>query len=424
MDQPPCLPPAHMPGHMRNPAPAALPNPNPAPAAAAAAALFASFSATVGEMRLDVIPSGPERLDRMLALIAGARRSVRLLTYIFANDAAGAQVLAALCAAAARGVRVAVLVDSFGSAATADGFFMPLRAAGGQARWFGTRWTPQYLIRNHQKLLVVDEDVVMAGGFNIAAPYFAAAGDPAGWQDIGITITGPRTADMVAWFDQLAAWMDAPRPRFRDLRRAVAGWVPAAGPVQWLIGGPTPRLSPWARALRADIAAGRDMALSTAYFSPNTGVMRRIGRMARRGGNVSLVLPAHSDNAATIGASRLLYAYLLKRGAAVFEFEPARLHNKLIVIDSTVLIGSANLDMRSLYVNMELMLRVEDAAFADQCRALIRAQQAVSTPITPARHRQRATWINRLRWAAAWLIVGMVDYSVTRRLNFGLAGRD
>jgi cardiolipin synthase len=96
------------------------------------------------------------------------------------------------------------------------------------------------------------------------------------------------------------------------------------------------------------------------------------------------------------------------------------LHNKLCVIDDVVMIGSANVDMRSLFVNMELMLRVEDAGFAAQCRALIEAQKGAANEVTLAEYQRHAGRWTRLRWALAWLVVGVIDYSVTRRLNFGL----
>ena len=81
-------------------------------------------------------------------------------------------------------------------------------------------------------------------------------------------------------------------------------------------------------------------------------------------------------------------------------------------------------EMRSLYVNIELMLQVKDAALADYCRDFIAAQRAQSTSITVELHHRRATWLNRIRWALAWLVVGVIDYGVTRRLNFGLPDAD
>ncbi len=385
---------------------------------------FPAFSARIAGSEIEVVADGPARLARLIGLIDAATRSVRIMFYIFADDASGVTVRDALMRAAQRGARVVAILDSFGSSATPDDFFAELRAAGASVRWFGTRWTPRYLIRNHQKLAIIDERVAMAGGFNIADSYFAPSSDRDGWCDLAFTIDGRPVAAAVRWFDGLAAWITLPRPHFRDLRRLVRDWRDDGDSVQWLVGGPTVRLSPWARMLRADMLSARHMALAMAYFAPNAGMLRRIGRIAKRGGAVRLLLPARSDNGATVGASRLLYGFLMKRGVTIAEYEAQRLHAKLIVIDDVVLIGSANLDMRSLYVNMELMLRVQDADFARHCRQWIDTRQEEATAITPAIHRHRAGILNRLRWLASWLVVTVIDYSVTRRLNFGLKNEE
>ena len=89
-----------------------------------------------------------------------------------------------------------------------------------------------------------------------------------------------------------------------------------------------------------------------AYFAPSFGVLRGIGRLARRG-SLRIVTAAKSDNDTTIAAARHTYARLLKRGARVFEFQPQKLHVKLFVIDAASYVGSANCDMRSLFLNLE-----------------------------------------------------------------------
>src|SRR3546814_3451832 len=99
-------------------------------------------------------------------------------------------------------------------------------------------------------------------------------------------------------------------------------------------------------------------------------MLKRIARAARRKGS-RLVLPSRSDNGATVAAARLLYGPLLKRGEEIWEYQPCKLHMKLIVVDDAVYVGSANFDMRSLFLNLEIMLRVEDPGFAQAMRALI-----------------------------------------------------
>ncbi len=172
-----------------------------------------------------------------------------------------------------------------------------------------------------------------------------------------------------------------------------------------------------------DLDQGQRLALIMAYFAPGQAMLRRIARIGRRG-DAQLVLPAKSDNGATIGAARALYGYLLKRGVRISEYQRARLHLKIMVIDDVTYVGSANFDMRSLFINLELMLRVEDAGLAEKVRAFIAAHAAESQDITLTEHRRRAGWFTRLRWGLAWFLVSAVDFGVTRRLNLGIERGD
>ena len=104
-----------------------------------------------------------------------------------------------------------------------------------------------------------------------------------------------------------------------------------------------------------------------AYFAPPGAMLRRIGRLGRRG-RARIITAAKSDNNATIAAARHSYSRLLRRHVEMYEYQPAKLHTKLAIVDDIVHIGSSNFDYRSLYINMEIMLRIKDAAFADAMR--------------------------------------------------------
>lgn len=366
-------------------------------------------------------PGGADRLQALLDLIDGARQSLRLAFYIYAPDSTGERVRDALVAAARRGVAVTLVLDDFGATADAE-FFAPLTDAGGRFCCFQPHWNTRYLIRNHQKLAIADGALAMLGGFNIEDSYFAPPQDN-GWTDLGFTIAGPVVAQLVAWFDVLDRWATNPHARLRSIRRLVRDWRVGDGPVQLLLGGPTagPRsgLSSWTRAISHALKHGQRLDMVMAYFTPPPHLQRRIEKIAGHG-SARLVMAAKSDNAATIGASRALYTKLLEAGTELWEYEASRLHTKLIVLDDTVWIGSANFDMRSLYINLEVMLCIHDAGLAQAARGLIDAYQPGSRRITLADHRRQATWWNRLRWRASWFLVSVIDYSVSRRLNLGL----
>ena len=380
-------------------------------------------SFTVDGNRLTLLPEGPERLRALIDLIDGAWRSLRILYYIYADDDSGRRVNAALAAAAARGVRVSLVVDGFGSDDAGDAFFSPVKAAGVDMCRFQPRFGRRYLLRNHQKLALADaeEDArIIIGGFNVEDDYFGTVQDGA-WRDLGLLVEGPAAARMAGYHDALRDAIEHPRLRVRSLNKALAQFSETSGPLRWLIGGPTRRLSPWARTVRGDMRRGTAIDIIAAYFTPSPAFLRRLKQEGRMGHKrVRVITAAKSDNGATIAAARFTYAGLLKRGVALFEYRATKLHTKLYVIDDAVHVGSANLDMRSLFINLELMLRVEDRAFAEHVRGYFEGEIAGSEAITPEVYRARTGWLQRVRQFAAYLLIGVVDPGVSRGLNFGV----
>ena len=154
-----------------------------------------------------------------------------------------------------------------------------------------------------------------------------------------------------------------------------------------------------------------------AYFAPNWGTLRRLANVEKWGGEMRLITAARSDNTTTISAARHCYRRLLRNRIQIFEYLPQMLHMKLIVADDAVYIGSANFDMRSLYINGEIMIRIEDAGFAKKMRALVTEHVPHCEEITRESHRVRSTWLSRLRWLLAYFVVATVDFSVTRSIS-------
>ncbi|MHA6718588.1 phospholipase D-like domain-containing protein [Sphingomonas sp. RS6] len=371
--------------------------------------------------RLTLITEGPERLDALLALIGGATRTLRMLYYIYVDDDAGAAVRQALIEAAARGVRVHLIVDGLGSEhAQSRHFFEPLETAGVEVCRFVPRWGRRYLLRNHQKLALADEARVIIGGFNIEDSYFGTTADHA-WRDLGLLVEGPAAERLTGYFDALAAWAKRPRASLRALGRTLKKWSEPDGKARWLLGGPMQRLSPWARVVKHDMDRAGRLDLIAAYFAPSPAMLRRLDRVGRRG-RARLVLPAKLDHTAAIWAARFTYAGLLRKGVEIHEYQPTKLHTKLYVIDDVVHIGSANFDIRSMFLNLELMLRVADPAFAAYVRRYVDGEVAQSERITPALYRERTGWWVRVKQFAAYFVMAVLDYNVTRRLNFGAKG--
>jgi cardiolipin synthase A/B len=374
------------------------------------------FEGDVAGHHLLVTVDGPARLAQILDLIANAQSSLRLFYYIFADDRCGIVVRDALITACNRGVCVSLMIDGFGSADLPDPVLAPLSAAGASVARFHPRMGRRYLLRNHQKMLIVDEGAALIGGANIAADYFEepARGDP--WHDLSLLVTGPAAARLAHYYDDLALWVRSKAQGIRALQRILTLHSDASGPLRWLHGGPFQHHSPLTRALRMDLDSARIVDMVEAYFSPNWSFLRRLTRVARRG-RVRIITAARSDNTTTIGAARHCYPRLLRANAQIYEYNRAKLHMKMIVTDDTVYMGSANYDTRSLYINVELMLRIEDNGFATAMRRFCAGEHAQSQLISPVFLKQIAGPFRRLRWLLAYFLVSTVDYTITRRLN-------
>jgi cardiolipin synthase len=373
------------------------------------------ITAEIAGNRLELIESGKQRLDLLLELIAGAEQSIRMLMYMFNPDRVGERVRDALAEAAERGVKVYVMIDGFGSAAPSD-FFDPLDAAGGHHCVFNPSYGRRYLMRNHQKLVVVDDRTAIIGGANIDSTYLSDHGSKR-WRDLWLRIDGPEVALPSDYFDTLFRWSTHARPRLKYARRRLAEYSEWRGPLQWKFSGPMSRRNSWWRTIGRDIRRGKQLDMIFAYFAPPGAMVRRIGRLGRRG-RARIITAAKSDNNATIAAARHSYSRLLRRHVEMYEYQPAKLHTKLAIVDDIVHIGSSNFDYRSLYINMEIMLRIKDAEFANAMRRYFERELKDSKWITPEVHKRRANLWRRIKWAVSHFMVNVMDYTVTRRLNF------
>lgn len=376
-----------------------------------------SRTVTVDGNVLTFLPDGPDRLEAILAMIDRADASLRLLYYTYTANRSGDLVRDALLRACGRGVRVSLLVDDFGTKDNPDRYFAGLRQAGADICRFHPSWGRRYLLRNHQKMLLADERKVLIGGFNIDDDYFLTA-DEGGWRDIGLIVDGPAAARLAPYYDDLMGWAKLRGARIRDLRVIVQRHTETHGRLQWQFGGPMRLLSPWAVSTTRDLAQGCDIEMIAAYFAPPGGMLKRIARLGGKG-RARLVTASKSDNTTTIAAARFTYNRLLKRGVEIYEYQRTKLHTKLLILDDVVHIGSSNFDIRSLYLNMEMMLRVDDEEFASLMRVYFEGELEDSLAVTRQVQARRASLVNRLRWALSFFMVTSADYSVTRRLNIG-----
>ncbi|MES1923929.1 phospholipase D-like domain-containing protein [Salinisphaera sp. T31B1] len=358
----------------------------------------------VGGNRVDVLQNGEQAYPPMLEAIERARRFVYLTTYILETNRLGKRFIAALARAAERGVDVRVLVDGVGEYYAWPGWrAVPLlnRRGVSAARFLPPRLLPPSLrlnLRNHRKILVTDAGIAFTGGMNIGDRHLA--GRPGGTQDLHFRLRGPIVRQIEAVF--LSDWAFATGRQTAIHNRH----LPAIGNAacRTVENGPTRDTERLAILIQTAVAAARRRVLiMTPYFLPGPALIGALQSAALRGLDVSIVLPSKNNLAFVEWASRHGLGELMARGVKIFYRPPPFAHTKLFVIDDDyALVGSPNLDPRSLRLNFELAIEIFDAegvpALAEHILAIIQDSRRYS--LTELRRRR---WPARMRDSFFWL---------------------
>ncbi|MGA2248467.1 MAG: phosphatidylserine/phosphatidylglycerophosphate/cardiolipin synthase family protein [Verrucomicrobiota bacterium] len=356
------------------------------------------------------LSAGAEIFPELLKAIAATKKSIQFETYIYADGRLGRQFLEALLAAAKRGVRVQVLIDAVGSWLLPDDFFHLLIAAGAEVRRFNPLHPFRIGVRDHRKLLICDQLVVFIGGFNLADEY-DGDGITRGWCDLGVRIENRRLAARLgASFAELLALSDFREKswlRFYAFKRRRQTHRPSLGGL--LLTHPGRGASPFQLSLYRDLSRAESVQVVSPYFLPTHRLRRDLMRVSRRGGRVQLILAGKTDVLISQLAARSLYPRLLKAGIEIFEYQPQILHAKMICIDGVVYVGSSNLDIRSLNLNYELMLRLQDKSAAGQAQAIIKRLLLQSRKIELRSWRKTQTFWQRWKNHWAHFLLARID---------------
>jgi cardiolipin synthase len=308
-----------------------------------------------------------------------------------------------------------VLVDAWGSWTTPEAFWEPLRAAGAEVRHFHPIRRGLFPFRNHRKLLLVDDEIAWLGGMNVADEYRTGRSGEPPWRDFLLGIEGPAAARLRRPF--LRMWVRADRPllirAFFRRRTPRAGEMPE-GAVRFIASGPgeTARLA--LQTHREVIrSAQRTVDLAMGYFFPPGRILRELRRAVGRGVRVRLLVTRSTDVPVMRWAARGLYGRLLRAGIEVYEYLPAMLHAKLAVADDTLLVGSANLDLRSDRLNHEITAVVRDPVLAASARSEFESDLARSERVELAAWRNRSS-LDKLRELISYWLIARADIFLSR----------
>ncbi|HEX8204025.1 MAG TPA: phospholipase D-like domain-containing protein [Isosphaeraceae bacterium] len=336
--------------------------------------------------RVEPLTRGDKAYEAMIGAIDGAERSVALSSYIFNDDPAGRQFVAALARAVARQVEVRVLVDDVGRRYDWPTILGPLRRAGVPVATFLPTlvpgWFPYMNLRNHRKILVADGRAGFTGGMNIDADYLDHPRPRRPKADLHFRVEGPVVAHLQRTFAD--DWAFRTGERLRG-----AAWFPHLGPAgpilaRGIADGPDEQMGKLRIVLQGAIACARSsIAIVTPYFLPDAALISALNVAAMRGVRVDIVLPRRTNHVLVQWASTALLWQVLERGCRVWASPPPFDHTKLMVVDRVwSLVGSANWDPRSLRLNFEFDVECYGPSLAADLDALVRAKIRAAAPIT------------------------------------------
>jgi cardiolipin synthase A/B len=354
-----------------------------------------------------LLDGGGEFFPEMLASIDAAHASVLLEMYLVRSGVVATQFIASLTAAARRGARVCLIFDAFGSLGLSRADRRRLTEAGVELRFFNPlelRKRLGNLLRDHRKLLLTDGCTAFVGGTGLTDEFASTSTRPA-WREVMVRIEGPVVADWQRAFAR--TWARRGPPLELPLPAPPAASAGAAGRLAL---SEARQRSVLANNVlrRLDTAVQRAWIMS-AYFVPARRVRAALGRAARRGVDVRLLVPgARTDHPWVRYASRRFYAPMMRGGVRIYEYQPAMLHAKVILCDDWVSVGSSNLDRWSLRWNLEANQEVADTRFADVTAALFERDFACSRLIS-RRHWGERAWLDRLREQVAGAIDRYID---------------
>jgi cardiolipin synthase A/B len=363
--------------------------------------------------RVLLLQDGKATYRAMFSAISAATDHINLESYIIEDDEIGRQLSELLLQKRSQGVQVNLVYDSVGSIGTPKAFFDRLTAGGVQVLEFNPvnplSAKKQWLVNNrdHRKLLVIDGHTAFVGGINFSRVHsggsFARRRAPdakPAWRDTHLRIEGPVVDEFQKLFMQTWA-------KQRGAPLTAANYFPAlaakGGEMVRAIGSTPddPHSLIYLTLISAISKSQRHVYLTNAYFVPDPQLLDALTDAARRGVDVSLVLPGQSDSGAAFHAGRSHYSALLRAGVKIHQRRGAMLHAKTATIDGVwSCVGSTNLDRRSFLHNDEIDAAILGREFAGQMQAAFTADLEASEAMDLERWEARPFDLRLKEWAA------------------------
>ncbi|MBS1946323.1 MAG: phospholipase [Bacteroidetes bacterium] len=346
---------------------------------------------TVNRVRL--IRSGKQYFDELLQLINKAKESVHIQTYIYNDDETGRMIAEALKKAVQRNVVVHLLADGYASQSLSGAFIADLKKSGVQFRFFAPIFKSKYFYfgrRLHHKVAVADAKFALVGGINIADKYNDLPGKPA-WLDFALFAEGEIAAPLcvLCWktwngyplkmeltpCEKQKLLFDIPEPERNEVKMCRNDWVRRKNEIS----------KTYVTMLRN---AHTQVIMLCSYFLPGKIIRKQMVQAIKRGVKIRVIAAGRSDVMLAKMAERWLYAWLLRNGVELYEYQENILHGKIAACDDRwVTLGSYNINDISAYASIELNLDVRNNTFAQQVRETLETIiDENCIPVVPGQH--------------------------------------
>jgi cardiolipin synthase A/B len=357
--------------------------------------------------RIEILTNGDRFYPAMLAAIRSARETINMECYIFKKGAISDQFIAALAERARAGVRVTLVMDAIGSLGAFRQAAGPLREAGCHVEPYQKiTWYRLSRLNNrtHREILVVDGQVAFIGGAGVADWWALPSRGKPMWRDMMARVEGP----VVSQIQGVAAenWLECCGEIFTGPESYKAHPKSDGVSAFTLKSSPSDRATV-SRVLFQTMVEGANnrCRISTPYFLPDKSFRRALIRTARRGVQISVVVPGTGTDQRWVRlASRRMFGQLLEAGIRIYEYQPGMMHVKMLVIDGLwSAIGTTNLDNRSFEHNDEVNLGIRDEGIAARLSADNDADIERSEEITRESWKRRPM-LEKLIGTVAWVL--------------------
>ena len=340
--------------------------------------------------QFELLIDGPQFFPRMLQAIDAATSRVDLELYLVSSGACANALIESLGAAVERGVPVRCLLDDFGCQGLTSQDRQRLLGAGIDLRWYNPlNWRHGWrnLYRDHRKLLLIDGQLGYVGGAGASDQFWRPGQADSDWHEVMVEQRGPLLDDWQVLFD--IQWQASAEAK---------AWQTETPAVLQQLPSLPRRGDSWGRVAYASAREHRDILqslmrllkgsrrciwLATPYFLPTWKVRRALRKAASRGVDVRLLLTSrHTDNQPVRYAGRRFYPALLRAGVRIFEYQPRFMHQKMVLVDDWVSLGSCNFDHWNLRFNLDANLEAVDASLSHAVEACFITDFAVSEETT------------------------------------------